>query len=117
MSVMRAYAMLLSLAFISGCTTTEDFSFEEMIDELVEMTVGDDDDEAEAEAEAEAGSEASATEDVAAPPPDSAGPAAWLIEQGCKMTSVDVEDDGTQIWKLRCPEGRWVTLEVASSPK
>jgi hypothetical protein len=115
MSVMRAYAMLLSLTFISGCTTTEDFSFEEMIDDLVEMTVGDDDDEA--EAEAEAGSEASATEDVAAPPPDSAGPAAWLIEQGCKMTSVDVEDDGTQIWKLRCPEGRWVTLEVASSPK
>ena len=112
MSVMRTYAMLLSLT-LSGCTTTEDFSFEEMIDDLVEMTVGDDDEDD----EAEAGSEASATEDVAAPPPDSAGPAAWLIEQGCKMTSVDVEDDGTQIWKLRCPEGRWVTLEVASSPK
>ena len=111
MSVMRAYAMLLSLTFIAGCTTTEDFSFEEMIDDLVEMTVGDDDDEV------EAGSEASATEDMAATPPDNAGPAAWLIEQGCKMTSVDVEEDGTQIWKLRCPEGRWVTLEVASSPK
>ena len=111
MSVMRAYAMLLSLTFISGCTTTEDFSFEEMIDDLVEMTVGDD------EADAEAGSKATDTEGMTAPPPDSAGPAAWLIERGCKMTSVDVEDDGTQIWKLRCLEGRWVTLEVASSPK
>lgn len=109
MSVIRAHTMMLSLTFIAGCTTTEDFSFEEMIDDLVEMTVGDDDDEA--------GSEATTIEDTAEPPPDSAGPAAWLIEQGCKMTSVDVEEDGTQIWKLRCPEGRWVTLEVASSPK
>jgi len=100
MSVMRTYAMLLSLTFIAGCTTTEDFSFEEMIDDLVEMTVGDDDDEA--EAEAEAGSQASATEDVAAPPPDSAGPAAWLIEQGCMARKPPLQ----RTWQRHHPTAR-----------
>ena len=53
---------------MAGCATTEDFSFEEMINDWVETTVGDDD--------AESGEEDGAASDTADSPPQVAGPAA-----------------------------------------
>jgi hypothetical protein len=61
-------SITLLLAVMAGCATTEDFSFEGMINDWVETTVGDDD--------AESGEEDGAASDTADSPPQVAGPAA-----------------------------------------
>ena len=53
---------------MADCATTEDFLFEDMIDDLVGMTIGDDDAEPTEEGDAES--------DTADSPPEVAGPAA-----------------------------------------
>ena len=40
-------------------------------------------------------------------------PIAMLIRQGCKMHDVSLEAEGTQNWKLRCPNAGFVSVQLA----
>ena len=40
-------------------------------------------------------------------------PVAMLIRQGCKMHDVSLDAEGTQNWKLRCPDAGFVSVQLA----
>lgn len=40
-------------------------------------------------------------------------PIAMLIRQGCKMHDVSLDAEGTQNWKLRCPNAGFVSVQLA----
>lgn len=40
-------------------------------------------------------------------------PIAMLIRQGCKMHDVSLDAEGTQNWKLRCPDAGFVSVQLA----
>ena len=43
---------------------------------------------------------------------DMAPPVTLLIQNGCIMHSVEVDEAGKQYWRLRCPKSGWVNLEL-----
>ena len=103
----RALAVLVMISTLSACATTEEFSFENIYDEVVAL-LSDDSDSSITD-----GSDESVNLEKDSAPgvvPGDDEPARWLIKNGCSLDSVTVDAEGTRTWKMRCPNSRWVTL-------
>ena len=103
----RALAVLVMISTLSACATTEEFSFENIYDEVVALLSDDSDSSV-----TDGSDESVNLEEDAAPGvvPGDDEPARWLIKNGCSLNSVTVDAEGTRTWKMRCPNSRWVTL-------
>ena len=103
----RALAVLVMISTLSACATTEEFSFENIYDE-VDALLSDDSDSSVTD-----GSDESVNLEEGSAPgvvPGDDEPARWLIKNGCSLDFVTVDAEGTRTWKMRCPNSRWVTL-------
>ncbi len=103
----RAVAVLVMISTLSACATTEEFSFENIYDEVVALLSDDS-----GSSVTEGSDESVNLEEDSAPGivPGDDEPARWLIKNGCSVDSVTVDAGGTRTWKMRCPNSRWVTL-------
>ena len=103
----RALAVLVMISTLSACATTEEFSFENIYDEVVALLSDDSDSSV-----TDGSDESVNLEEDSAPGvvPGDDEPARWLIKNGCSLVSVTVDAEGTRTWKMRCPDSRWVTL-------
>ena len=103
----RAVAVLVMISTLSACATTEEFSFENIYDEVVALLSDDSDSSV-----TDGSDESVNLEENSAPGvvPGDDDPASWLIKNGCSLDSVTVDAEGTRTWKMRCPNSRWVTL-------
>ena len=103
----RALAVLAMISTLSACATTEEFSFENIYDEVVALLSDDSDSSI-----IDGSDESVNLEEDSAPGvvPGDDEPARWLIKNGCSLDSVTVDAEGTRTWKMRCPNSRWVTL-------
>ena len=103
----RALAVLVMISTLSACATTEEFSFENIYDEVVALLSDDSDSSV-----TDGLNESVNLEEDSAPGvvPGDDEPARWLIKNGCSLDSVTVDAEGTRTWKMRCPNSRWVTL-------
>ena len=103
----RALAVLVMISTLSACATTEEFSFENIYDEVVALLSDDSDSSV-----TDGSDESVNLEEDSAPGvvPGDDEPARWLIKNGCSLDSVTVDAEGTRTWKMRCPNSRWVTL-------
>ena len=103
----RAVAVLVMISTLSACATTEEFSFENIYDEVVALLSDD------PSSSVTKGSDESVNlEEDSAPGmvPGDDELARWLIKVGCSLDSVSVDAASTRTWKMRCPNSRWVTL-------
>ena len=103
----RVLTVLAIISTLSACATTEEFSFENIYDDVVALLTDDSD------VSVTRGSDESVNlEEDPAPEviPGDDEPARWLIKKGCSLDSVTVDVEGTRTWKMRCPNSRWVTL-------
>ncbi len=103
----RVLAVFAIISTLSACATTEEFSFENIYDDVVALLTDDSD------VSVTNGSDESVNlEEDAAPEvvPGDDEPARWLITNGCSLDSVTVDAEGIRTWKMRCPNSRWVTL-------
>ena len=103
----RALAVLMMISTLSACAATEEFSFENIYDEVVALLSDD------SNSSVTDGSNESVNLEEDSAPGVVLGddePARWLIKNGCSLESVTVEAEGTRTWKMRCPDSRWVTL-------
>ena len=103
----RALAVLVMIFSLSACATTQEFSFENIYDEVVAL-LSDDSDSSVTDRSDESVNLEEDSAPGAAPGDDE--PASWLIKNGCSLDSVTVDAEGTRTWKMRCPNSRWVTL-------
>ena len=103
----RALAVLVMIPTLSACAATEEFSFENIYDEVVALLSDDSDSSVTDGSDESENSEENPTRTVM---PGDDEPANWLIKNSCKLNSVNVDSGGTRTWKLRCPDSRWVTL-------
>ena len=103
----RSVAVLVMISTLSACATTEEFSFENIYDEVVALLSDDSDSTI-----TDGSDESVNLEEDSAPGmvPVDDEPARWLIKNGCSLDSVTVDTGGTRTWKMRCPNSRWVTL-------
>ena len=103
----RALAVLVMISTLSACATTEEFSFENIYDEVVALLSDDSDSSI-----IDGSDESVNLEEDSAPGvvPGDDEPVRWLIKNGCSLDSVTVDAEGTRTWKMRCPNSRWVTL-------
>ena len=100
-------AVLAIISTLSACATTEEFSFENIYDDVVALLIDNSD------VSVTDGSDDSVNlkEDPAPEVvPGDDEPARWLIKNGCSLDSVTVDAEGTRTWRMRCPNSRWVTL-------
>ena len=103
----RALAVLVMISTLSACATTEEFSFENIYEDVVSLLTADSD----GSVTDGSGEPGSFKEDPApAIVPGDDEPARWLIKNGCSLDSVTVDAGGTRTWKMRCPNSRWVTM-------
>ena len=103
----RVLLVLATLSALSACGTVEKFSFENTYHDLVGLVT---DGLKTSVTDSPEASENSKENPNKAVVPGDDEPASWLIKNGCKLSSVTVDTEGTRTWKLRCPDGRWVTL-------
>ena len=103
----RVLTVLAIISALSGCATTEKFSFENIYDEVVALLSDNSDSSI-----TDGSDESVNLEEDSAPGvvPGDDEPASWLIKNGCSLDSVTVDAEGTRTWKMRCPNSRWVTL-------
>ena len=103
----RALAVLVVMSTLSACATTEEFSFENIYDEVLALLSDDSDSSV-----TDGSDESVNLEENSAPGvvPGDDDPASWLIKNGCSLDSVTVDAGGTRTWKMRCPNSRWVTM-------
>ena len=103
----RALAVLVMISTLSACATTEEFSFENIYDEVVALLSDDSDSSV-----TDGSDESVNLEEDSAPGvvPGDDEPARWLIKNGCSLDSVTVDPGGTRTWKMRCPNSRWIKL-------
>ncbi len=103
----RALAVLVMISTLSACAATEEFSFENIYDEVVALLSDDSDSSI-----IDGSDESVNLEEDSAPGvvPGDDEPVRWLIKNGCSLDSVTVDAEGTRTWKMRCPNSRWVTL-------
>ena len=103
----RAVTVLAMISALSACATTEEFSFENIYDEVVALLSDDS-----GNSVTDGSDESVNLEEDSAPGivPGDDEPARWLIKNGCSLDSVTVDAGGTRTWKMRCPNSRWVTL-------
>ena len=103
----KALAVLAVISTLSACTSTKEFSFENIYDDVVALLTDDSD------GLVTDGSDESGNLEVDPAPelvPGDEEPARWLIKNGCSLDSVIVDAEGIRTWELRCPNSRWVTL-------
>ena len=103
----RVFAVFAIISTLSACATTEEFSFENIYDDVVALLTDDSD------VSGTDGSDESVNlEEDPAPEvvPRDGEPARWLIKNGCSLNSVTVDAEGTRTWKMRCPNSGFVTL-------
>ena len=103
----RALAVLAMISSLSACATTEEFSFENVYDEVVAFLSNDSDGSVTDGSDDSENLEENPVPEVV---PGDDEPATWLIENGCSLDSVTVDAEGTRTWNMRCPNSRWVTL-------
>ena len=103
----RALAVLVMISTLSACATTEEFSFENIYDEVVALLSDDSDSSVTDGSDESVNLEEDSALGVV---PGDDEPARWLIKSGCSLDSVTVDAEGTRTWKMRCPNSRWVTL-------
>ena len=103
----RALAVLMMISALSACAATEEFSFENIYDEVVALLSDDSDSSVTDGSDESVNLEESPAPEVV---PGDDEPARWLIKNGCSLDSVTVDAEGTRTWKMRCPNSRWVTL-------
>ena len=103
----RALLVLATLSGLSACTTVEKFSFENTYHDFIAL-VTDGLKTSVTDSPEEPGNSEENPKTAVVPGDDE--PASWLIKNGCKLNSVNVDSEGTRTWKLRCPDSRWVTL-------
>ena len=103
----KALAVLAVISILSACATTEEFSFENIYDDVVALLT-DNSDGLVTDGSDESGN----LEEDPAPElvPGDDEPARWLIKNGCSLDSVIVDAEGIRTWEMRCPNSRWVTL-------
>ena len=103
----RALAVLVMISTLSACATTQEFSFENIYDEVLALLSDDSDSSI-----TDGSDESVNLEEDSAPGvvPGDDEPARWLIKNGCSLDAVTVDAEGTRTWKMRCPNTRWVTL-------
>ena len=103
----RVLAVFAIISTLSACATTEEFSFENIYDDVVALLTDDSD-----VSVTDSSDESVNLEEDAAPEvvPGDDEPARWLITNGCSLDSVNVNAEGIRTWKMRCPNSRWVTL-------
>ena len=102
-----ALAVLVMISTLSACATTEEFSFENIYDEVVALLSDDSDSSVTDGSDESVNLEEDSALGVV---PGDDEPARWLIKNGCSLESVTVDAEGTRTWKMRCPNSRWVTL-------
>ena len=103
----RVLTVLAIISALSGCATTEKFSFENIYDDVVALLTDDSDGSVTDGSDESANLEEGPAPEVA---PGENEPARWLIKNGCSLDAVTVDAEGTRTWKMRCPNSRWVTL-------
>jgi hypothetical protein len=103
----RALAVLAMISTLSACAATEEFSFENIYDEVVALLSDDSDTSVTDGSNESVNKEEDSAPDVV---PGDDEPARWLIKNGCSLESVTVDAEGKRTWKMRCPNSRWVTL-------
>ena len=103
----RALAVLVMISTLSACATTQEFSFENIYDEVVALLSDDSDSSVTDRSDESVNLEGNSAPGVV---PGDDEPASWLIKNGCSLDSVTVDAEGTRTWKMRCPSSRWVTL-------
>ena len=103
----RALAVLVMIFTLSACATTQEFSFENIYDEVVALLSDDSDSSVTDRSDESVNLEEDSAPGVV---PGDDEPASWLIKNGCSLDSVTVGAEGTRTWKMRCPNSRWVTL-------
>ena len=103
----RVLAVLAIISTLSACATTEEFSFENIYDDVVALLTDDSDDSVTRGSDESVNLEEDPAPEVI---PGDDEPARWLIKKGCSLDSVTVDVEGTRTWKMRCPNSRWVTL-------
>jgi hypothetical protein len=103
----RALAVLVMIFSLSACATTQEFSFENIYDEVVALLSDDSDSSVTDRSDESVNLEEDSAPGVV---PGDDEPASWLIKNGCSLDSVTVDAEGTRTWKMRCPNSRWVTL-------
>ena len=103
----RVFAVFAIISTLSACATTEEFSFENIYDDVVALLTDDSD-----VSVANGSDESVNLEEDPAPEvvPGDGEPARWLIKNGCSLNSVTVDAEGTRTWKMRCPNSGFVTL-------
>ena len=106
-----ALAVLVMISTLSACATTEEFSFENIYDEVVALLSDDSDSSVTDGSDESVNLEEDSALGVV---PGDDEPARWLIKNGCSLDSVTVDAEGTRTWKMRCPNSRWVTLTDSS---
>tara|TARA_A100001015_G_scaffold162461_1_gene180585 strand:- start:440 stop:778 length:339 start_codon:yes stop_codon:yes gene_type:complete len=103
----RALAVLVMISSLSACATTQEFSFENIYDEVVALLSDDSDSSVTDRSDESVNLEEDSAPGVV---PGDDEPASWLIKNGCSLDSVTVGAEGERTWKMRCPNSRWVTL-------
>ena len=111
----RALLVLAVISALSACATNKEFSFENIYEDVVSLLTSDSDgpvtEVSDGSVTDGSGEPGSFKEDPApAIMPGDDEPARWLIKNGCSLDSVTVDAGGTRTWKMRCPNGRWVTM-------
>ena len=103
----RVLAVFAIISTLSARATTEEFSFENIYDDVVALLTDDSD-----VSVTDGSDEPVNLEEDPAPEviPGDDEPARWLIKKGCSLDSVTVNAEGIRTWKMRCPNSRWVTL-------
>ena len=103
----RVLAVFAIISTLSACATTEEFSFENLYDDVVALLTDDSDISVTDSSDESVNLEEDAAPEVV---PGDDEPARWLITNGCSLDSVTVNAEGIRTWKMRCPNSRWVTL-------
>ena len=103
----RVLAIFTIISTLSACATTEEFSFENIYDDVVGLLTDSSDVSVTDGSDESVNLEEDPTPEVV---PGDDEPARWLIKNGCSLDSVTVDAEGTRTWKMRCPKSRWVTL-------
>ena len=103
----RALAVLVMISTLSACATTQEFSFENIYDEVLALLSDDSDSSV-----TDGSDESVNLEEDSAPGvvPGDDEFARWLIKNGRSLDFSTVDAEGTRTWKMRCPNSRWVTL-------
>ena len=99
----RALAVLVIMSTLSSCATTEEFSFENIYDEVVALLSDDSGSSVTDGSDESVNLEADSAPGVV---PGDDEPARWMIKYGCSLDFFTAHAEGTRTWKMRCTNSR-----------